>query len=109
MTSYRCVDFCLDISIFGLGPTELGTRLLAEQNDCCFQLLFSFLASRRQKEKLNGMFSDCEILNHCVPVGTVLGPLFFLSYVNDFSSNIQTTGKVIQFADDTSVCCRTGN
>ena len=58
------------------------------------------------------MFSDYENVNHCVPQGTVLGPLIFLThitnlYVNDFSSNINTTKKVIQFADDTSiVCCR---
>ena len=67
--------------------------------------LFSFLANRRQKVKLNGIFSDCEILNHGVPQGTVLGPLIFLLYVNDFSSNISTTEKVIQFADDTSIVC----
>ena len=69
------------------------------------EFLFSFLANRRQKVKLNGIFSDCEILNHCVPQGTVLGPLTFLLYVNDFSSNISTTEKVIQFADDTSIFC----
>ena len=71
------------------------------------ELLFSFLVNRRQKVKLNCIFSDCEILNHGVPQGTVLGPLNFLLYVNDFSSNISTTEKGIQFADDTSiVCCR---
>ena len=69
------------------------------------ELLFSFLANRRQKLKLNGMFSDCEIVNHCVPQGTVLGPPIFLLYVNDFSSNIKTTERVIHFADDTSIVC----
>ena len=69
------------------------------------ELLFSFLVNRRQKVKLNGMFSDCEILNHGVPQGTVLGPFIFLLYVNDFSSKINTTQKVIQFADDTSIVC----
>ena len=69
------------------------------------ELLFSFLANRRQKVKLNGLFSDCEILNHGVPHGTVLGALIVLLYVNDFSSNISTTEKVIQFADDTSIVC----
>ena len=59
------------------------------------ELLFSFLANRRQKVKLNGMFSDCEIVNHGVPQGTVLGPLIFLLYESDFSSNINTTEKVI--------------
>ena len=68
-------------------------------------LLFSFLANRRPKVKLNGVLSDCEILNHGVPHGTILGPLIFLLYVNDFSSNISTTEKVIQFADDTSILC----
>ena len=67
------------------------------------ELLFSFLANRRQKVKLNGIFSDCKILNHGVSQGTVLGPLIFLLYVNGFSSNISTTEKVIQFADDTSI------
>ena len=69
------------------------------------ELLFSFLANRRQKVKLNGVFPDFEILNHGVPQGTVLGPLIFLLYVNDFSSNISTTENVIQFADDTSIVC----
>ena len=40
-----------------------------------------------------------------MPKGTVLGSLIFLLYVNDFSSNISTTEKVIQFADDTSIVC----
>ena len=69
------------------------------------ELLFSFLANRKQRVKLNGIFSDCEISNHGVPQGTVLGALIFLLYVNDFSSNISTTDKVIQFADDTSIVC----
>ena len=48
------------------------------------ELLFSFFANRRQKVKLNGVFSDCEILNHGVPQGTVLGPLIFLLYRDKF-------------------------
>ena len=69
------------------------------------ELLFSFLANRRHKVKLNGIFSDCENLNHGVPQGIVLGPLIFPLYVNDFSSNISTTEKVIQFAYNTSIVC----
>ena len=65
------------------------------------ELLSSFLDNRRQKVKPKGMFSDCEIVNHGVPQGTVLGPLIFL-YVNNFLSNMNTMEKVIQLADDTS-------
>ena len=43
----------------------------------------------------------CEIVNPSVPQG----PLIFLLYVNDFSSNIDTTENVIQFADDTGIVC----
>ena len=57
------------------------------------ELLFSFLGNRRQKVKLKGMFSDCEIVNHGAPQGIVLRPLIFLLYVNDFSCNINTTVK----------------
>ena len=46
-----------------------------------------------------------EIVNNGVPQGTVSRPLILLLYVNDFSSNISTTEKVIQFADDTSIVC----
>ena len=57
------------------------------------ELLFSLHDYRRRKVKLNGMFSDCEIVNHGVPQETALGPLIFLLYVNDFSSNINKGKK----------------
>ena len=71
------------------------------------EMLSSFLAKRRQKVKRNGLFSNCEIVNDGVPQRTVLGPFIFFSYVEDFSSNINTAEKVIQFAEDTSIVyCR---
>ena len=59
----------------------------------------------QKKLKLNGMFSECEAVNHDVRHGTVLGPLIFLLYVNDFLSILNTTEKLIQIADVTSMYC----
>jgi len=37
-----------------------------------------------------------------VPQGSILGPLFFLIYVNDFK-NCLTKSKALMFADDTTI------
>ena len=66
-------------------------------------VVFIVVAKRRQRVKFNGKFSDCAIVNHGVPQGTVLGQLIFLLYGNNFSSTIYTTQNVLQFADGTCI------
>ena len=68
-------------------------------------LLKSFLENRTQCVKLSIDLSDKITINHCVPQGTLLGPLIFLLYVCGFSEKLESENNV-QYADDTSIICK---
>ena len=62
---------------------------LFHQHDYCgirentFHLIKSFLADRTQEVLLEGTRSTQANVTSGVPLGTFLGPLLFLSYIND--------------------------
>ena len=49
---------------------------------------------------MDGKFSDSAPVLLGVPQGTVLGPLFFLVYINDISSDLSKGTFIRLFADD---------
>ena len=64
-------------------------------------LLQSFLMDRKQRTVLNGQCSSWGDISAGVPQGSILGPLFFLVYINDLTENLKCNVKL--FADDTSL------
>ena len=62
----------------------------------------SYLSSRQQFTKVNGVESDIGSINCGVPQGSCLGPLLFLIYINDLPFALKNC-KVTMYADDTSI------
>ena len=60
-----------------------------------------FLSERKQRTVLNWQSSRWGNISAGVPQGSILGPLFFLIYINDLTENLSCGVKL--FADDTSL------
>jgi len=71
-------------------------------------LIESFLTGRYQKVALdnttdNNNSSNWKMIKCGVPQGPILGPLFFLIYINDLPTLINKDNNMVLFADDTSI------
>ena len=60
----------------------------------------SYLSDRKQIVDINGVFSEIKSITCSVLQGSILGPLLFLCFINDFPNS--TILKVLMFADDTT-------
>ena len=65
------------------------------------QLIEWFFYNRHQRVVLNGHFYSRHSLRAGLPQRSVLGPLFFLIYINDLALILNSEAKL--FADDTSL------
>ena len=62
----------------------------------------SYLNGHLMQTEVNGKISNSKRIEVGVPQGSILGPLLFLIYINDFPKCL-TSGKAIMFADDTNL------
>jgi hypothetical protein len=75
--------------------------------DIANKLIESYLRNRYQRvvindDRSNKYRSEWEQIHHGIPQGSVLGPLFFLLYINDLPKSVSNKSNPILFADDTS-------
>ena len=65
-------------------------------------MVSSYLSGRTQRCNVSGKLSSAHTLSCGVPQGSILGPLLFLTYINDLRNSLR--GAVPRmFADDTNL------
>jgi len=74
-------------------------------NDNLFK---SYLEHRLQRCSVNNIITSVTNITHGIPQGSVLGPLFFLIYINDLPNCLKHTSASL-FADDTQIYAASHN
>ena len=73
-------------------------------DDFSFTWFKSYLSNRTQRTVMGNAISSPRSVNKGIPQGSVLGPLFFLVYINDLAEGLKSS-KAALFADNTAIYC----
>ena len=90
--AYDCLPH--DLLIAKLAAYKFGPNSLA--------LIYNYLSQRKQRVKVGSKFSEWQMIVSGVPQGSVLRPLLFHIFVNDFILAMKST-YVCNFADDNTI------
>ena len=103
MFSFLLANNLLAPNQSGFKPGDFCINQLHQSgiSDDLLNILSDFLRSRKQRVTLNGQSSSWTNVNAGVSLGSILGPLLFLIYINDLPDGLSSNAKL--FADDTSL------
>ena len=90
------VGVFLDLSILFTKLEHYGIR------DVALQWIKSYFSRRQQFVQINQTCSSMQTVKCGVPQGSILGPLFFILYINDLPKASTLTGRLL-FPDDKSI------
>ena len=94
---FKALDtFDHDLLLSKLAKLNMSTSVLS--------WIRSYLSHRQQYVLYYGTASDKVEITHGVPQGSILGPVLFLTYINDLLSSFDYL-QALAYADDVSLVC----
>ena len=72
--------------------------------DVTLKLMKSYLENQKQYVQFDTCTSDMKSIRNGIPQGSILGPLLFFIYINDFP-NSSKLFNFLMYADDTTLFC----
>ena len=67
------------------------------------KFIMNYLKDRKQRVVIGGAQSDVTLVRSGVPQGSILGPLFFVIFINDMFEHVSDGTDMALYADDTKI------